>query len=33
MVPEDVESETDGAKKPEPQLEHIRSFVEVAAVE
>jgi hypothetical protein len=32
MVPEDVETEVDAAKKPEPQLVHIRSAVKVAAV-
>ncbi len=32
MVPEAVESEVDAAKKPEPQLEHTRSAVEVASV-
>jgi hypothetical protein len=32
MAPEDVESEVDAAKKPEPQLVHTRSAVEVAAV-
>ena len=32
MVPEDVESEVEVAKKPKPQLVHARSAVEVAAV-
>ena len=32
MVPEDVETEVEVAKKPEPQFVHARSAVEVAAV-
>ena len=32
MVPEDVESEVDVAKKPEPQLVHERSAVDEASV-